>query len=70
MRGALQARTARLPNTSSGLRWSSKITFTRGKRRPRIDELEKLERFRREQRRSAQLGETTLDPRREWIRRF
>jgi hypothetical protein len=71
MRGALQAKSLRLPPSISGVRWSSSIARLRLWRRERaIDHLEQIERFQREHRRLASLGTRDPDSRRQWIRRF
>jgi hypothetical protein len=71
MRGALQAKSVRLPPSFPSIRWSSLITRLRQKRRERaIHQLEQIERFQREHARRSSLGQCGPDATRQWIRRF
>ncbi len=71
MRGALQAKSVHLAPSLPGIQWSSLIARQRHGRRVRaLDQFVQLERFQREQRRQASLGQLSPDPSRQWIRRF
>jgi hypothetical protein len=71
MRGALQARSAQLPDSMPGAHWSSRIVrLRRWRKDPAIAHLEQIERFERERERLAQFGGRGTESRRQWIRRF
>lgn len=71
MRGALQAKSVRLPPSIPGVRWSALIARLQQSRRARtVDHLEQTERFRREHQRLVSLGKRDPDSSRQWIRRF
>jgi hypothetical protein len=71
MRGALQARSSRLPGSMPGLGWSVRIpVLRRPRRRPTPERLEAIAHIHRQRQIALREGMRSLDLGRQWLRRL